>query len=60
MPDKIDVPNIEEPPWLKNGKVIPVVGNNLIFTPICIKAWNNIIEIDPTRINRILLLKKIN
>ena len=61
MPDNIETLIIDDPHNLKNGKVIPVVGNNLIFTPICIIACNNIKLAEPININlEVLLLFSIS
>ena len=60
MPDKIDTLTIDDPPQLKKGNVIPVVGNNLIFTPIWIIDCNNIKLAQPTKISRFLSLFSIS
>ena len=39
---------------------MPVVGNNLILTPICIIACNNIKLAEPTKINLAVLFASLS
>ena len=39
---------------------MPVVGNNLILTPMCIIACNNIKLAEPTKINLVVLFDSLS
>ena len=42
----------ELPPWLTNGRGMPVTGSSLMFTAMLMNTWNRIMMVIPVASSR--------